>query len=72
MRKIISYKEENRLYICQMKYREGTTGVAYLNKAEFLRTQLEEILEKIDPSLIKKLDEVISLSIEENRLQELD
>ena len=64
-KEILSFKEENGLYVCQIQYKEGTTGVAYLTKAEFLRAKLEEKLEKIDPSLVNNLSEVISLTIEE-------
>lgn len=65
MGKILSSKEENGLYVCQMQYKEGTTGVAYLTKAEFFQTKLKEKLETIDPSLVNDFDEVIRLTIEE-------
>jgi len=65
MRKILSFEEENGLYVCQMQYKEETTGVAYLTKAEFFRAKLEEKLETIDPSLVNDLNKVIDLTIEE-------
>lgn len=64
-RKILSFKEEGGIFVCQMQYKEGTTGVAYLTKAEFFREKLKEKLETIDPSLVNDFDEVIDLTIEE-------